>query len=239
MADKSGRPRTGGRRAQISLDDILREGRRLGLAALTVNGVADALGVSPTALYRHIDGKLGLERLVGESVLAELHITDDPTASTARYLLSLAQQVRAFTLDHPGLAAYMQSLFPRDRSGVRLQRESIEALGRRGYSPEVAVMLSGTVAMLGISLTAAEERHRPYIDGPFRRELEHAYGLMAADEVLTAAQAGLPPVDGGTYFQLVMTAYIRGLTAVAPPGRPAAEVLADLGDLDALGGHAG
>lgn len=229
MEDRQPGRRTGGRRAQISLDDILREGRRLGLAALTVNGVADALGVTPTALYRHVDGKLGLERLVGESVLAELVIEEDPDAGTAQYLLSLAQQVRLFALDRPGLAAYMQSLFPRDRSGLRLQREAIESLGRRGYSPEVAVMLSGTVAALGISITAAEERHRPYSEGPFRRELDHAYALMAADEVMVAAQSALPAIDQATYFKLVMTAYIRGLVAVAPPGRPAADVLADLG----------
>ncbi|MFM9797423.1 TetR/AcrR family transcriptional regulator, partial [Streptomyces turgidiscabies] len=59
------RRKTGGRQAQITVADIEREGLRLGLPNLTVNGVATALGVSPTALYRHVDGKLGLEELVG------------------------------------------------------------------------------------------------------------------------------------------------------------------------------
>lgn len=229
MTGSSGRSRSGGRRAQITLEDIRREARKLGLGALTVNRVAEALGVTPTALYRHVDGRPGLERLVGESLLAELQVVDDPADGAPEYLLSLARQVRIFTLANPGLAAYMEALFPRDSEGVRLQREAVEALGRRGYSPEVAMMLCGSVASLGIGLTAAEERHRPYLEGPLQRERAAAYALFASDEVLAGAQAGLPLIDSAAYFDLVLTAYIRGATAAAPPGRPAIEVLTDLG----------
>lgn len=229
MAGNKPRPKTGGRQAQITPADIEREGRRLGLANLTVNGVASALGVSPAALYRHVDGKLGLERLVGESVLAELHIADDPDDDIEAHLLSFAAQLRAFVLEHPGLAAYLQSLFPRGDSGVRLQRDAIAAIGRRGYSPAGAVVLSGAVASLAINLTSAEERHRPYYDGPLRRELDRVYALLAADEVLAAAHAEMPPIDSDAYFRAVMTACIRGLTTAAPPGRPVAAILNDLG----------
>ncbi|MGW1339607.1 TetR/AcrR family transcriptional regulator [Kribbella sp. NPDC002412] len=223
------RPKTGGRQAQITLADIEREGVRLGLAKLTVNGVASALGVTPTALYRHVDGKLGLEAVVGEAVLADLHVVDDPEDDVPAHLLSFAQQIRAFVLDHPGLATYMQSLFPRGASGVRLQREAIEALGRRGYSTAGAVVMSGTVASLAINLAAAEERHRPYHEGPHTRELEKVYALLASDEKLAAAHAELPQISSEAYFRMVMTGCIRGLTTAAPPGRPVTEILADLG----------
>ncbi|WP_328997673.1 hypothetical protein OHA18_24800 [Kribbella sp. NBC_00709] len=223
------RRKTGGRQAQITLADIEREGVRLGLTNLTVNGVATALGVSPTALYRHVDGKLGLEALVGEAVLRELHIADDPEDGVEAHLLSFAQQVHTFVLDHPGLAAYMQSLFPRGESGLRLQREAIEALGRRGYSPAGAVLMSGTVASLAINLTAAEERHRPYFEGAHRRELEKVYALLATDELLLAAHQELPQIDSEAYFRMVMTGCIRGLVTAAPPNRPVIEVLDDLG----------
>ena len=223
------RPKTGGRQAQITLEDIEREGVRLGMAKLTVNGVAGALGVTPTALYRHVDGRLGLEALVGEAVLDGLHLADDPSQDIEAHLLSFAQQLRSFTLDHPGLASYMQSLFPRGASGVRLQREAIAALGRRGYTPAGAVVMSGTVASLAINLTAAEERHRPYHEGTHTRELEKVYALLATDEVLAAAHAELPQISSEAYFRMVMTGCIRGLTSAAPPGRPVADILEDLG----------
>ncbi|MFF1817906.1 hypothetical protein ACFVWG_11470 [Kribbella sp. NPDC058245] len=232
MTGTSPRRKTGGRQAQIGLADIEREGLRLGLANLTVNGVAGALGVTPTALYRHVDGKLGLESLVGEAVLAELHLIDDPADDLTAHLLSFAQQLRTFVIDRPGLAAYMQGLFPRGASGVRLQREAIDALGRRGYGAAAAVMLSGTVASLAINLVAAEERHRPYENGPYQRELEKVYALLAADEVLAAVHAELPRISSGDYFGMVMTACIRGLTTSAPPSRSVPEVLSDLGLTD-------
>lgn len=223
------RPKTGGRQAQITLEDIEREGVRLGMAKLTVNGVASALGVTPTALYRHVDGKLGLEALVGEAILQDLHLADDPDHGVLVHLLSFAHQLRAFVLDHPGMAAYLQSLFPRGASGIRLQRAEIDALGRRGYSPAAAVVMSGAVASLAINFTAAEERFLPYHDGPHRRELEKVYALLAQDEVLAATHAELPQINGEAYFRMVMTACIRGLIAAAPPGRPLMVILNDLG----------
>ncbi|MFG1815325.1 hypothetical protein ACGFIF_16270 [Kribbella sp. NPDC049174] len=144
------------------------------------------------------------------------------------HLLSFAQQLRSFTLDHPGLASYMQSLFPRGASGVRLQREAIAALGRRGYSPAGAVVMSARSPRSRSNLTAAEERHRPYHEGQHTRELEKVYALLATDEVLAAAHAELPQINSA-YFRMVMTGCIRGLTSAAPPGRPVADVLQDLG----------
>jgi AcrR family transcriptional regulator len=223
------RPKTGGRQAQITLEDIEREGVRLGMAKLTVNGVASALGVTPTALYRHVDGKLGLEALVGEAILKDLHLTDDPDHGVKAHLLSFAHELRAFILDHPGMAAYLQALFPRGASGIRLQRAEIDALGRRGYSPAAAVVMSGSVASLAINFTAAEERHRPYHEGPHQREVEKVYALLAQDEVLAAAQAELPQITGEAYFRMVMTACIRGLVTAAPPGRALTVILNDLG----------
>ncbi len=200
--------------------------------AEAVVGVATALGVTPAALYRHVDGKLGLESLVGEAVLAELHIVDDPADDLDTHLLSFARQIRTFVLDRPGLAAYMQGLFPRGAAGLRLQREAVEALGRRGYGAAGAVMLSGTVASLAINLAAAEERHRPYHEGPYQRELAKVYALLAAAEVLAPVHAELPAISSGDYFSMVMTACIRGLTTAAPPDRSVAEILTDLGLID-------
>ena len=50
--------RVGGRPRQIERADIIRAGRDVGLADLTMGAVASRLGVTTTALYRHVD-KIG------------------------------------------------------------------------------------------------------------------------------------------------------------------------------------
>ncbi|GAB3440065.1 TetR/AcrR family transcriptional regulator [Actinophytocola sediminis] len=223
--------RTGGRRPLIQVDDILAAGRRLGMARLSVNAVAVELGVSATALYRHIQGRWALERLVGESFLAELTLHDDPTHDLPHHLLSFAGQLRAFVLAHPGLASYLQVLFPRGDAGTRLLADEITMLERRGYATDAAIVLSGAVASLAIGTAVAEER-----------EADAASSTGYADErtaVVThlAARFGgahttLPPVTPDDFARLILTAAIRGLLAVAPPGRPVAEFLAELGGLE-------
>lgn len=140
----------GGRPPRIDRADIVRAGRALGMAGLSVKAVAAELGVSATALYRHVDGRWGLERLVGESLLTDLELTDDPQHTVAQHLLSVGLELRSFLLDHPGLAVYLQTLFPRGEGGRRLLAGQAEALGRRGYSPDAAIVLSSAVASVAI-----------------------------------------------------------------------------------------
>ena len=152
-------PRQGGRPPLITLHDVIAIGRDLGMRRLSINAVAARLGVSATALYRHIDGRWELERLVGESLLAELDLRDDPSADTERHLLSFALQLQDFTAEHPGLASYLQVLFPRGDAGRRLLAAEVEALSRRGYSTDAAMVVSSAVATLAISLAAREENN--------------------------------------------------------------------------------
>ena len=224
----SGR-RVGGRPPRIGLADIERAGREIGLDALTVQAVAARLDVTPTALYRHVDGKFGLETLVGESVLAELRITDDPDGDTAEHLLSFAAQLRDFVLSHPGLCAYLQVLFPRGRSGARLLEGEIAALVRRGYRPDAAAVVCSTVAVLAISMAAAEERRRAGTAAPgFERALAETRALIGEGGLLAEAHADMPAIEDETHFRLVITACLHGILATAPPGRSVAEITTTL-----------
>jgi AcrR family transcriptional regulator len=110
--------RQGGRPPLIAVDDVVRVGRELGMQRLSINAIAQRLGVSATALYRHVESRWALERLVGESLLAELELRDDPMADTEPHLLSFGLQLRDFTAGRPGLAAYLQVLFPAARPAL-------------------------------------------------------------------------------------------------------------------------
>jgi AcrR family transcriptional regulator len=56
--------RAGGRPPLIAVDDVVRAGRELGMRRLSINAVAARLGVSATALYRHVESRWALEGLV-------------------------------------------------------------------------------------------------------------------------------------------------------------------------------
>lgn len=223
----------GGRRPLVHVDDIVRVGRELGMARLSLTAVAAELGVSATALYRHVRGRWELERLVGESVLADLELRDDPAHDTARHLLSFAGQLRTFVMAHPGLASYLQVLFPRGASGARLLADEVAALERRGYSTEAAIVLSGAVATLSIGSAVREERETEAAASTgYGAERDAVVAQLAGDSRLGSAHVALPQVTPDVFARLVLTAAIRGLVAVAPPGRPVAEVLDELGGLE-------
>ncbi|MFI5564907.1 TetR/AcrR family transcriptional regulator [Amycolatopsis japonica] len=224
-------PNIGGRPAMVAVDDIVRAGRELGMRGLSVKAVAVRLGVTATALYRHVDGRWGLERLVGESILAELQLRDDPRHDLERHLLSFALQMRAFMLEHPGLAGYLQLLFPRGDGGQRLLNIEVDALVRRGYETGAAIVLSGAVASMTIAMTASEENSAAAeeADGDgLDREREAVRDRLSRDDRLAEPSAALPQVPRPEYVRLLLTASIRGLVGSCPPGRPVAEMVADL-----------
>jgi AcrR family transcriptional regulator len=223
--------RQGGRPAVIALDDVIRAGRELGMSRLSINAVAGRLGVSATALYRYVDGRWELERLVGESLLAELRLREDPESDTETHLLAFATQLWEFTAAHPGLASYLQVLFPRGDAGTRLLAGEVEALSRRGYSADAAVVLSSAVASLAISLAAREESNAMATGGGrargFAAERDAADDRLAGDPTLGAAHVALPQVTSADFVRLLLAASIKGLVSVIAAGRPMSEVVAE------------
>jgi AcrR family transcriptional regulator len=226
--------RQGGRPPLITLDDVVAIGRDLGMRRLSINAVAARLGVSATALYRHVESRWELERLVGESLLAELDLRDDPDAGTEEHLLSFALQLQDFCAEHPGLASYLQVLFPRGYAGRQLVAVELEALGRRGYSGDAAVLLASAVATLVISLAAREESNAGATGGDhasgFEAERDAVDDRLTVDPQLGAAHIGATQVSTERFVRLLLAASIRGLVAVIAPGRPIDEVVAELSD---------
>lgn len=220
-------PRIGGRPRRIETDDIVRVGRELGLRQLSLNAVADRLGVSSAALYRHVDGRWGLERLVGESILADVQLVDDPADDAAAHLVSFGLQLRAALLGSPGLSAYVQTLFPRGGSGRRLLLTEVAALGRRGYSPDAAIVLSSAVASMAIGYAAAEDLQRQHAEDWSAQE-RRAADELRTDPLLGEAHRLLPAFDADEYVRRWLGAAVRGFVEAAPPGRSAQEIWAAL-----------
>ncbi|MBB6034331.1 TetR/AcrR family transcriptional regulator [Phytomonospora endophytica] len=223
----AGNPRIGGRRPQFDLDDIVRAGLALGLHRLSVQALADELGVSAAAVYRLVPGRVALERLIGEAVLAGCELPDDPADSVREHLVSFALRLRAFLLAHPGSARYLQLSFPRGPSGAKLQAAEVVALTSRGYDPSAAAGLCGSVASVAIGLVVGEEgilAHAEDIDAAAELAADTSEVVMA-DPLLKEAHVGVPVLGPGEFFAIVLTATVDGLVTALPPGRPLGDVI--------------
>lgn len=219
--------RIGGRPRQVEVDDVVRAGRQIGLRDLSLSAVAGMLDISSTALYRHVDGRWGLESLVGESILADLELRDDPRLGIVPHLLDTAMQLRAFILQHPGLAVYVQTLFPRGQGGRQLLASASLALQRRGYEADAAIVLCSAVASIVIGYAAAEDAQVARRDG-LEKQRQNVVGALLADDRLADVQRALPQVDADEYVQMWLGTAIRGFVDAAPPGRPIDEIRAAL-----------
>ncbi|HEY1178832.1 MAG TPA: hypothetical protein VGF17_21980 [Phytomonospora sp.] len=223
----AGNPRVGGRRPRFDLDDIVRAGLGLGLDRLSVQAVADELGVSAAAVYRLVPGRVALERIIGEAVLAGCELVDDPADPVREHLVSFALQLRAFLLAHPGSAGYLQLSFPRGPSGARLQTAEVVALTSRGYDPSAAAGLCGSVASVAIGLIVGEERILAHAeDADAAAELAaDTSAVVMTDPLLKEAHVGVPVLAPGEFFAIVLAATVDGLVTALPPGRPLGDVI--------------
>jgi AcrR family transcriptional regulator len=100
--------------ARTSLDAIVAAGRDVleseGLDGLTMQRVADAVGVRPPSLYKRVDGRGTLVRLVIEDVGRELAgrvAAAVGSGDPARDLASVATTFRAFAHAHPRSYGYV------------------------------------------------------------------------------------------------------------------------------------
>ncbi|MGY5765041.1 TetR/AcrR family transcriptional regulator [Brachybacterium sp. DNPG3] len=219
--------RVGGRPRRVEEADIVRVGRELGMRELSMNAVAAALGVSATALYRHIDGRWGLESLVGETLLADFRAADDPSLDLVSHLVVFGSALRDHVVARPGLGTYLQTLFPRGEGGRRVLADEIEALVARGYAPDAALVVASGIAVIAIGYAVAEDAQRAR-DADRPAQEQAAWDGIRADLRLDPAHRVLPEVDSAQYARLMLTVVAQGLVAAAPPGRPVAEVVAAL-----------
>lgn len=205
-----------GRPPRISQEAIVAAGVKLGMEHLSLTAVASELDVSAAALYRHIDGRWELERIVGEAILEKLTIHDDPGLSVEQYLLSFSRQLQAFIDTHPGMGGYLAVLFPRGTAGAALLRNTTKALQDRGVPTPVALVLPTTVSSLTIALAALAERDRQgRANAGYAEELARAEAVVQAEGELGAVAAQMPPVSPEGFSQILIAAAISDLLHVA------------------------
>lgn len=148
-----------GRPAQIDRVAILAASLQLadehGLAAVTMQAVADRLGVTPMALYRHVANKADLLDGVVESILLEVPLPD-PAEAWPHRLRALALGTRAAARRHPQIFPLLLQR-PAVTPGARRTRDVVyAALREAGLAEDDVVQMERLLATAVLGFAASE-----------------------------------------------------------------------------------
>jgi AcrR family transcriptional regulator len=160
-----------------------------GLAAVTMHAVADRLGVTPMALYRHVANKADLLDGLVESILLDVPLPDPADPWPAR-LRALASGTRAAARRHPQVFPLLLQRAAATAGARRTRDVVYAALREAGLSESDVVQLERLLATAVLGFAASEAGGRfaghsaTQIDADFARLQE-----MLAATVLAAVPA--------------------------------------------------
>jgi AcrR family transcriptional regulator len=182
---------------------------RDGLDALTIRAVATELGMGTMSLYRYVDSREALERLVVDLVLGDMDLSVPARTPWTKGVTLIAERIRRAVLAHPAVVP----LFLSHRHVALATRRSgnvlLGLLTEAGFSGVRRVVAFR--ALLAYLIGALESQHRGALAGPGTEVLA---ALPAADFPYlaeTAKQAR--SVTPETEFREGLAIVLRGLRA--------------------------
>lgn len=149
----------------------------VGLDALTMRSLAEALGVTATALYHHVGSKDALVDLVLDALVAGVP-TPAPDLAWDDWLVEYHDGLWQRLHGHRGLARRLLE-HPSTPAGAAIRRTTVELLVARGFSERDALLAAATfhTYLLGrLAVDAFPEEIAREHEPTWR-----AHGLQAAD----------------------------------------------------------
>jgi AcrR family transcriptional regulator len=152
-----------GRRALIDRSVILRASLDLaderGLAAVTMAAVADRLGVTPMALYRHIANKADLLDAIVESLLLEIKVPDARLPWRQR-LAAVARAARDSARRHPDVFPLLLQRAANTPGGRRVRDAVCAALRDAGLPDDRVLRVERLLStfVMGFAVSEASGR---------------------------------------------------------------------------------
>jgi AcrR family transcriptional regulator len=112
--------------------------RRAGVDGLTMRLLADEMGVTVAATYRHVPNREALLELVLDSVLSKVQIPDHSAGSPLERLAMITRASFEEILAHPGLDALVVRSKRHTPTTRRLREATITLLREAGFDQETA-----------------------------------------------------------------------------------------------------
>jgi AcrR family transcriptional regulator len=190
--------------------EVLDEG---GMAKLSMRQVAVRLGVSPMALYNHVQSKDELLELLADHLRAQVAV--DPALAPRDQLLSLLTQLRDLGARHPALLEGASSLNSSSHA-AELAVLELRLLRELGLTPaQVRVAYQGLVLLVNGAAVVWRARALDPGEGSRLRDQIRAAGGEDDVEHLESLEA-LPRQTAEEAFALAVDQVLRAAAALPP-----------------------
>jgi AcrR family transcriptional regulator len=187
---------------------------REGLDALSMRRLGAELGVDPMAIYYHVPNKDALFDLLVEAVMADIDLSDDPSAPARVRLVCAAKSYRAALLRHINAFPVLADRAPRTPVSMKPVDVLLGILMDGGLSPSDAVVAMNVVVACVRGAVGVQASHELKPEHHQDISDEDAAALAPADfPHLHAAFADTPELDFDAWFDYGMRALAQGLFA--------------------------
>jgi len=233
-AAKKARPRA----TPLSRPRILRAALAIadtaGLEGLTVRRLAQELGVTAMAIYRHYESKDAIERSLVDLVVGDYDVTSHDDADWREWICTTYALMRRGLCEHPAIIPLLSKATYAGSDAMAVLERVLQTLRDAGLSPRAAAHLFhalmaytiGSITLRSLeSLRAGARGRREASRQLQKRRLEFARGPRSRYPRVVAAASHLASHFEGRHFEAGLRAIIGGVLA-APPvrsGRCAAE----------------
>ena len=173
-----------------------------GAAGFTMRAVAQALGVTPMALYHHVEDKAALATLMVDAAIGQ-HPLPPPTGDWRDDLWIIARWTRESRAAHPALAHIRRAYRVWTSASLEMTERWLSHWRESGLAPDKA-LLAATTSSLAIVGIVEEE-------SVFRNLARPADGALT--QLPSARQMFNARHDRDAEFELLVRALIDGLYA--------------------------
>lgn len=196
-----------GRPPKISQQRIVEAAIDLGLDGFSMQGIAERLGVTPPALYTHVQGRQEVLDLVAADLLGRLDVAVSESADWRGWLREFGQQARRH-LSGAAEALRVPLGGPLAAHQLEASERGIQLLVEAGFSPADAGRALWLVFRVAITAGSTDDAS---VTAPMREARKHIDprklpGTLAALDALAAS------TDLDT-FEFDLDAIVRGLEA--------------------------
>jgi len=221
------RSRGNARQPRLSRDAILDRALAVadaeGIDAVSVRRLARDLGVTPMALYWHVDDKNALLHALGDRLLGGLDLTVDERMPWPEQLRAFVVSFTAVLRAHPSAAMLIGSL-PTVASANALgaTEVALDILRRAGFSPEEAAHITTQIVRTTTSMVIAELDVIPATGEPAcTEEFLRSLPPERFPRVIEAAGPLSAHEDPESFDDLVIELILAGVEAAAARRRDA------------------
>jgi AcrR family transcriptional regulator len=199
------------RARRISRTTVARAGARIvrrgGMDAVTLRAVADVVGVTPMALYRHVDDADDLRLATLDYVLGEV-ASPAPDGAVRDRLGGFARATRSVLGRYPGSARAMLTDWVALNQGTRIMESLLAVAAEHSPDPDRQVEIANAVFVYVAMRLMAEEA--VLVRGR-RRSLPAVAAHPERFPRLVETQARFGTIDTDRHFEVGLAALLDGL----------------------------